>query len=489
MKKQPWVSFSLAGVNLTEFGAEIPSPFVSLELNHSEVDSYTSWTLNVTVGGNANKHMNVASFESLLYSAAQSASRYANSSGVPVSFAFGWLDNRGNVDEYVSYQGWTLKFTVSCSGQAMTYSLDGYASLAIQMSMPVLHIPEVNGFVQPSAVVEGLAKAVKADSYYNLDIDHCDAPTLVSHGTMTTSFTDYVRGSYKADDDYDDFPGLLKLSKSYNGTRDAAGIRGARKLSQLLNNLGPTDLDNYLKKSLTDNTLQCSSFSYWVDEPTMTSLGTIHYKSNAGLLTSYHADTLEYGTANTNVLSISGQYNGISYDMTNINFSNLGFAVDGSGNEIIEDSTIVNSWSSSLADTFQTASIINDINVLAMQFSGSFQVSIPGSVKKYQLAQPVTLIIMLGNTLSSMSGIYNIMAVSHSVSNSFVTTLKLERLTMTSANQTAISQGIAIANNPTGYGYSSNNKTSNIISPGKVDFGIVYPTFEHMVADSSSILI
>ena len=464
MKKQPWVSFSLAGVNLTEFGAEIPSPFVSLELNHSEVDSYTSWTLNVTVGGNANKHMNVASFESLLYSAAQSASRYANSSGVPVSFAFGWLDNRGNVDEYVSYQGWTLKFTVSCSGQAMIYSLDGYASLAIQMSMPVLHIPEVNGFVQPSAVVEGLAKAVKADSYYNLDIDHCDAPTLVSHGTMTTSFTDYVRGSYKADDDYDDFPGLLKLSKSYNGTRDAAGIRGARKLSQLLNNLGPTDLDNYLKKSLTDNTLQCSSFSYWVDEPTMTSLGTIHYKSNVGLLTSYHADTLEYGTANTNVLSISGQYNGISYDMTNINFSNL-------------------------ADTFQTASIINDINVLAMQFSGSFQVSIPGSVKKYQLAQPVTLIIMLGNTLSSMSGIYNIMAVSHSVSNSFVTTLKLERLTMTSANQTAISQGIAIANNPTGYGYSSNNKTSNIISPGKVDFGIVYPTFEHMVADSSSILI
>lgn len=489
MKKQPWVSFQLAGVSLTEFGTEIPSPFVSLELNHSEVDSYTSWTLNVTVGGNANKAMNVASFESLLYSAAQSASGYANSSGVPVSFAFGWLDNKGNVDEYVSYQGWTLKYTVSCAGQSMTYALEGYASLAMQMSMPVLHIPDVTGFVQPSAVVEGLAKAVKADSYYQLDIDHCDAPTLVSHGSMTTSFTNYVRGSFRADDDYSDFPGLLKLSKSYNGTRDAAGIKGARKLSQLMNNLGPTNLDDYLKKSLTDNTLQCSSFSYWVDEPTMTSLGTIHYKSNAGLLNSYNADTLEYGTANTNVLSVSGSYNGISYDMTNVNFSNIGFNVDGSGNEIIEDSTIVNSWSSSLANTFQTASIINDINVLAMQFSGSFQVSIPGSVKRYQLAQPVSMVVMIGNTLSPISGIYNIMAVSHSVSNTFITTLKLERLTMTSANQTAISQGIAIANNPLGYGYSSYNKTSNIISPGKVDFGTVYPTFEHMVADSSSIVL
>lgn len=489
MKKQPWVSFQLAGVNLTQFGTEIPSPFVSLELDHSEVDSYTSWSLNITVGGNANKKMNVASFEALLYSAAQKADSYANSAGVPVSFAFGWLDNKGNVAEYTSYQGWTLKFNVSISGQMMTYNLTGYASLAMQMSMPVLNIPELCGFVQPSAVVEGLAKAVKADTYYNLDIDHCDAPTLVSHGAMTTSFTDYVRGSFKAEDDYDDFPGLLKLSKSYNSSRDAAGIKGAKKLSQLVNNLKVTNIDNYFKKSLTDNTVQCSSFSYWVDEPTMTSLGTIHYKCDAGLQTSYNADTLEYGTAHTNVISISGSYNGIAYDMKDMNFSNLGFDVDGSGNEIINDSRVVNSWSSSLADTFQTSSIINDINVLAMQFSGSFQVTLPGSVKQFRLAQPVTLVVMLGNTLSPISGIYNVMAVSHQVSNTFVTTLKLERLTMSSANQTAISQNIMIANNTKGYGYSSYSKTKNVKSAGKVDFGTVYPTFEHLVANSATRLI
>ena len=488
MKKQPFCSFSLAGINLTHYGTEIPSPFVSLELDHSEIDSYTSWKLNVTVGGSANKKMNVAAFESLLYSAAQSASGYANSSGIPVSFAFGWLDSKGNVSEYLSYQGWTLKFTVSCAGQMMTYELNGYASLAMQMSMPVLNIPALTGFVQPSAVVEALAKVVKADTYYNLDIDHCDAPTLVSHGAMTTSFTNYVRGSFKADDDYEDFPGLLKLSKSYNSSRDAAGIKNGRKLSSLLNNLTVTNVDDYLKKSLTDNTVQCSSFSYWVDEPTMTSLGTIHYKSDAGLRNSYISDTLEYGTAHTNVIAISGNYNGVAYDMTDINFSNLGFDVDGSGNEIITDGQVVNSWSSSLADTFQTSSIINDINVLAMQFSGSFQVTLPGTVKQYQLAQPVTLVVCIGNTLSPMSGIYNVMGVSHSISNTFVTTLKLERLTMTSANQTAISQNVAVVNSSNGI-RNSYNKTRNVKSTGKVDFGTVYPTFEHLVAQSNSILL
>lgn len=488
MKKQHWVSFSLAGVNLTQFGLKIPSPFVSLDLNNSEIDSYTSWILNITVSGDDKQKMNVAAFEALLYSGAQAAGSYAGSAGTPVAFAFGWLDEKGNVSEYTSYQGWTLKFTMSPSGQTTKYTLNGYASLAMQMSMPVLNIPAVSGFVQPSAVVEALAKAVKADTYYDLDIDHCDAPALVHHDAMTTSFTDYVRGSFKAEDDYEDFPGLLKLSKSYNNTRDAAGIKGAKKLSTLMNNLTISPLDNYLKKSLTDNTVQSSSFSYWVDEPTMTARGTIHYKCDAGLHNKYYADTLEYGTAHTNVLSISGSYNGIAYDMKDINFSNLGFTVDGSGNEIITDEKVVNSWSASLEDTFQTASIINDINVLAMQFSGSLQVMIPGSIKQYKLAQPVTLIVMIGNTLSPISGIYNVMSVSHSVGSLFVTTLKLQRLSMTTANQTAISQNIAIANNQTGFGYRQ-NQTTNVKSTGKVDFGTVYPTFEHLVSDSNILMI
>ena len=69
MLKQPWLSFSLSGVSLTEFGLEIPSPIVSLTLNNSEISSMTSWTLIVNVGGDDRRKINIAAFEALLYSA------------------------------------------------------------------------------------------------------------------------------------------------------------------------------------------------------------------------------------------------------------------------------------------------------------------------------------------------------------------------------------------------------------------------------------
>ena len=116
MKKQPWVNVVLAGTNLTEFGLMIPSPFSSLEIENSEISSATAWTLTCVVGGDNKRKVNVAAFEALLYSAAQEAYGYKNSSGIPVSFAYGWLDERGQVEQYTSYQGFTLKFNVSTSG-------------------------------------------------------------------------------------------------------------------------------------------------------------------------------------------------------------------------------------------------------------------------------------------------------------------------------------------------------------------------------------
>ena len=480
MKRQSWCNFSLAGVSLTEFGLLIPSPFCSLTLTNSEISSVTSWTLSCTVGGDNKRKINIAAFEALLYSAAQAASSYRDSQGIPVSFAFGWLDNKGGIEEYVSYQGFTLQFKVSTTGLYMKYEITGFASLAVQSSMPVLHIPELSGFVQPSAVVEALAKSVKATSYYELDIDHNDVPTLISHGAMTTSFNNYVRGTYTGQDDFDSFPGLLKLSKSYNGSRDAAGVApGYKKLSQIINNHTVSPVDSFLKKSLTDTTPQSVSFSYWVDEPTMTRPGVIHYKCNAGLLTNHVSDALVYGTPDTNILSLSGSYNGVAYNMTDMRFSQVGFAVDGSGSTIVQDEQVVNSWSSSLAEVFQTVDIINDVNAIASQFSGDFVIVIPGSVKKYEIAQPISLVVMSGNTLSPVSGIYNIVTVSHQIAVEFTTTLKVQRLTMSSANQVAASQGIYVTGSR-GYPSSSFSTTSNIISPYKVDFGVMFPDFTHM---------
>lgn len=231
--------------------------------------------------------------------------------------------------------------------------------------------------------------------------------------------------------------------------------------------------------SLTDNTVQCNSFSYWVDEPTMTKPGVIHYKSNSNLVSSHFADTLEYGTANTNILSLSGSYNGVAYNMTDMRFSSLGFTIDGSGNTIAQDTQVVNSWSSSLTDVFQNANIINDVNAIASQFSGDFTIQIPGNTSKYEIAQPISLLVMSGNTVSPITGIYNVISVSHDISNSFVTTLKVQRLVMSSANQVAAGQGIYVSGS-SNYPSNTYTTTSNIISPYKVDFGEIYPTFEHM---------
>lgn len=441
----------------------------------------TQWTLECIVGGDDKRRINISAFEALLYTSAQNASNYSNSSGIPVSFLFGWLDENGSVLESLSYQGFTLTFKVSTSGRCMKYSITGYASLAIQTSLPVLRVPELSGIVQPSAVVEGLAVAVKATNYYDLDIDHCDQPTLVNHGAMTTSFNSYVRGTYSGKDDYETFPGLLKLSKSYNASRDSAGLDSykVRKLSQAINNRKVSPLSNFLKTSFTDTKPQSSSFSYWVDEPTMTSRGCIHYKSNAGLLGTYTKDTLEYGTANTNVLTLSGSYNGVAYNMTDMNYTQVGFNVDGSGNTIAQDYQVVNSWSSTLADVFQSANIINDVNAIASQFSGDFTVTIPGSTNKYNIAQPISLLVMSGNTISPITGIYNIISVSHDISSTFVTTLKLQRLVMSSANQVAAQQGILIRGSSS-YPKLSYAKTKNIISTSKVDFGTIYPDFTYM---------
>ena len=97
MLKQCFCSFEIAGVNITDYGLEIPSPFCSLTLTNAQINSFTSWDLRVTVVGDERKRANIAAFEALIYSAAQSAGTYPNSQDVPVSFMFGWLNPDGSV--------------------------------------------------------------------------------------------------------------------------------------------------------------------------------------------------------------------------------------------------------------------------------------------------------------------------------------------------------------------------------------------------------
>ena len=143
MLRSPFASVVVAGVNLSSFGMLIPSPLSKLSIENSEVASMTSFTIRCVIGGDDKRKINVSAFEALIYSAAQASEAEANSSGIPISFAFGWVDN-GNVSEYTSYQGFCINYTVSTTGINMIYELTGYAQLAMQTSMPVLNIPELS---------------------------------------------------------------------------------------------------------------------------------------------------------------------------------------------------------------------------------------------------------------------------------------------------------------------------------------------------------
>ena len=86
---------------------------------------------------------------------------------------------------------------------------------------------------------------------------------------------------------------------------------------------------------------------------------------------------------------------------------------------------------------------------------------------------------MSDNTLSPITGIYNVISVTHTISSSFVTTLKVKRFSLGTANMVASAQGISMSN-INGYTPSSYEKTSNVKSAYKVDFGVMYPDFTHL---------
>jgi hypothetical protein len=71
------------------------------------------------------------------------------------------------------------------------------------------------------------------------------------------------------------------------------------------------------------------------------------------------------------------------------------------------------------------------------------------------------------------------MSVSHNIGNTFTTTLKLQRLTLGTANQVAASQHILV-NGSSEYSSTSFIPTNNVESPYKVNLGPSYPDFTYM---------
>jgi hypothetical protein len=486
----PFIAVSMAGVSLTDLGYKIPSPLVGISITNATVRSALMWELTLNVAGDASRIANIAAIEGLWYQAKQAAKNSGYKRGIPVSIILGWQSPDGQVVESMDIEGWTMQFDCNVpESQHLQYIIKGYGQTAVPANMPTIRIPPISGVVQPSAVLTALCEALKADTYYDLDIDRNDSPTFISHGTVQTSFTRYVRGGRSVNDNFGDFPGLQPLATNVMGNSQAYGLitDQIRNMGILVNNVPVGERTPYFRSDINDRPDVVNTFSFWVDEPTMTQRGKINFKSDAVLRIKQNYDQLILGGNETNIFSLSGSYNGVAYTLKNINAGKIGFTVDGTGNAIASVQPSATAFSASLADVFNSANEINNVNAIATQFSSKITITMAGNVRGYELAQPVTVTVLMGNTLSPISGIYRVMEVTQRLDARFITTLVCQRLDTGSANDVADGVMAGVSTLTTVSGDTSlqrtirANQTSNIISPRLVELGTITPTFENLI--------
>jgi hypothetical protein len=449
------------------------------------------WELTLNVAGDASRKANIAAIEGLWYQAEKAAKNSGYKRGIPVSIMVGWQSPDGQVLECMDIEGWTMQFSVNVpESQHLQYTIKGFGQTAVPTNMPTIRIPAIRGIVQPSAILEALCESLNADNYYDLDIDRFDTPTYISHGIIQTSFTRYVRGNKTKDDGFGDFPGLQPLATQVMGGGQAYGLitDQVKDMGMLVNNVREGERSPYFRSDVNDRPDTVNTFSFWVDEPTMTQRGKINFKSDAVLRVKQNHDQLILGGNETNIFSLSGTYDSVAYTLKNINAGRIGFTVDGTGNAIASVQPSVSSFSGSLAEVFNSANEINNVNAIATQFSSKITITMAGNVRGYELAQPVTVTVLSGNTLSPISGIYRVMEVTHQLTGSrFITTLVCQRLDTGSPNDAAngatdgINSIATVAGDPVLQRTMRNSQTSNIISPRLVELGNLANTFDNLI--------
>jgi len=489
----PFIAVSLAGVSLTDLGYKIPTPLVGITIKNALVRSALEWELTLNVAGDSNKRANIAAIEGLWYQAEQSARNSGYTRGIPVSIILGWQSPNGQITESMDIEGFTIQFSVTVpEAQYTQYVIKGFGTTGVPSNMPTITIPPIRGIVQPSAVLEALCRSLKADAYYDLDIDRNDAPTYMAHGTIQTSFTRYVRGTRSPKDNFGNFPGLQPLATQVSTNEQAYGLitEKVRNMGMLINNVPLSERRNYFRSDLNDRPDTVNTFSFWVDEPTMTQRGKINFKSDAGLRIRASNDQLILGGNETNIFSLTGSYDSVAYTLKNINAGRIGFTLDGSGNSIATVQPTVTAYSATLADVYNSANEINNVNAIATQFSGKITVTMAGNVRGYELAQPVTVTVLSGNSLSQISGVYHVMEMTHRLDSRFITTLELQRLDTGSPSDGTVSEEVSggatesitsVYADTTSQKLARQSQTSNIISPRKVELGTLTTTFENLI--------
>lgn len=473
--KQPYMQMIINNVALRSVGYKIPSPLVAIKIDNAESGVQTAFTATLHILGDANKQAHVGSFEMMLYEFAQ----MRGGSVLPCYIEIGWCGDSESIatDEYgdkqvLSIQGQFISFTSTVRTGYMEYVLSGIGNLTSTATVRGIAIPAVNGNYRPSNVVEAVLNYINADELFDYDIDHDDEIVHIHKPSCVTSLGEYINGN---SDSVNGSRGLIQESYS-EGSKSAAYGLPHNRSTDYYRKAGYTnkEIRDLMGAPVSQTQRSTSSYSFSVTEPTFHKKGVIRYKNNVNLANYVAEDVLIWGGLHTNILDISATYNGVTQSLLGSGtMVQTGMAMTLKGDTLITNDNRQNSYSATVDSMYAAGNALNNLNAVATQFNTNMTVTIVGSPKQYSVKDSVKIVVYTGGTLNPITGIYQILKVSHNINGtSYKTTLTVVRLNLTSANNTVANVS----------GYTRTTKKNGIQSAAQQADGPLYlgQPFQHL---------
>lgn len=437
--RQPYMQMVINNVALRSVGYKVPSPLVAIKLTDAENGLYTAFTATLHILGDTHKQAHVGSFEMMLYEFAQ----MKGDSVMPCYIEIGWCGDDDSIatdaegtKQLLSVQGQFVSFTSSVKTGYMEYVLSGQGNLTSTATVRGIAIPAVNGNYRPSNVVEAVLNYINADELFDYDIDHDDEIVHIRKPSCVTSLGEYINGSTDAKNAS---RGLIQESYSEGSKSAAYGLPYNRSVDYY-RRAGYTnkEIRELMRSPVAQTQRSTSSYSFSVTEPTFHKKGVIRYKNNVNLANYVSEDTLIWGGLHTNILDISATYNGVTQSLLGSGtLVQTGMGLTLKGDTLITTDNRQNSYSATVESMYAAGNALNNLNAVATQFNTNMTVTIVGSPKRYSVNDSVKIIVYTGGTLNPITGIYQILKVTHSINGTgYQTALTVVRLNLTSANNT-----------------------------------------------------
>lgn len=471
--KQPYMEMIInetadrRGIAMRGVGNPVPSPLVSIQLINAESGLQTQFNVTLHISADDRKKVHIGSFEMMLYEFAQ----MNGGSNLPCYIELGWVYDTGEKNT-LSIQGMFMQFSAAVKNSFMEYVLTGVGNFTEVGNNKGIAFPAINGNYRVSDVVEAALDYIQANSAFDYDIDHDDEVVPIVRPAMVTSLTSFIYGD-------GDRAGLIQQAYCEGSRSSAYRLPGRLSSGDYLNaGYSGSDIMGKIGEPICNSQRSASAYTFSITDPTFHKRGLIRFKNNSNLANYINSEVLLYGAENTNILTITATYNGITQQLFGSGaIVQTGMALGLDGSVLTTSSNRTNSYAASAPAMYAAGNVLNNQNAISTQFNTNIQVSIVGNPKIYRVADAVRLIVYSRGTLNPITGVYRIMKVSHNVTGtSYTTMLTLQRLDAITANNavtTVVGEG---AGTP-----KINGKSVSSLHGGKPDFGQPYQNIMNLL--------